>query len=153
MTLNGTVKLFKILGRNDEASDMIARYVIARGDEPKLFDLASYPFQSEIDDPEVRAAFEKKAAEPRNIPDFVTLLASIKDGWSPKVLEALASATIDNYKRAFKSFEGEQHRRLVYNALQFTRVTYANPAMDQITEKAIAGLQAIAKEIPLNATR
>jgi hypothetical protein len=153
MTLNGTVKLFKILGRDDEASDMIARYVIARGAEPKLFDLASYPFQSEIDDPEVRAAFEKKAADPRDIPDFVTLLASIKDGWSPKVLEVLASATIDNYKRAFKSFEDEEHRRLVYNALQFTRVTNANPAMDQITEKAIAALQAIAKESPLNAIR
>lgn len=153
MTLNGAVKLFKTLGRDGEASDMIARYVIARGNEPKLFDLASYPFQSEIDDPEVRAAFEKKEAEPRDIPDFVTQLASIKDGWSPKVLETLASATIDNYKRAFRLCEGEQHRRLVYNALQFTRVTNANPAMDQITDKAIAALQAIAKESPLNAIR
>jgi hypothetical protein len=101
----------------------------------------------------VRAAFDRKAAEPRDIPDFVTLLASIKDGWSSKVLEALANATIDNYRRAFESCEGEQHRRLVYNALQFTRVTNANPAMDQITEKAIAALQAIAKESPLNAIR
>jgi hypothetical protein len=41
MTLNGTVNLFKRLGRDDEASDLIARYVVARGDEPKLFDLDS----------------------------------------------------------------------------------------------------------------
>jgi hypothetical protein len=153
MTLNGTVNLFKRLGRDDEASDLIARYVVARGDEPKLFDLDSNPFQSQIDDPDVRAAFDQKAAEPRDIPDFVTLLASVKDSWSLKILDALASATIDNYKRAFKSFEGEQHRSLVYSALQFTRVTNANPAMDKVTEKAIAALQAIAKESPLNAIR
>lgn len=153
MTLNGTVKLFKKLGRDDEASDMVAQYVIARSDEPKLFDLASHPFRSDVDDPEVRAAFEKKAAEPRDTPDFVTLLAGTKDGWSPEVLEALATATVDSYTRAFKSYEDEQHRRLVYNALQFTRVMNANPRMDQITEKAIAALQAIAKESPLNAIR
>jgi hypothetical protein len=153
MTLNGTVNLFKRLGRDDEASDLIAGYVVARGDEPKLFDLDSNPFQSQIDDPDVRAAFDQKAAEPRDIPDFVTLLASVKDGWSLKILDALASATIDDYKRAFKSFEGEQHRSLVHSALQFTRVMNANPAMDKITEKAIAALQAIAKESPLNAIR
>jgi hypothetical protein len=129
------------------------RELVARSGEPQLFDLASHPFQSGVDDPEVKTAFEKKAAEPRDIPDFVTLLASIKDTWSPNVLEALASATIDNYKRAFHSCEGEEHRLLVYNALQFARVTSANPAMDQIVKKAIAALQAIAKESPLNAIR
>lgn len=153
MTLNGTVNLFRRLGRDEEASDIIAQYVKSRGNEPNLFDLASYPFQSEINDPEVRAAFENKAAEPRDIPDFVTLLAGIKDSWSPKVLEILASATIDDYKRAFTSYDGEHHRLLVYNALQFTRVTNANRAMDQLTEKAIAALQAIAQESPLNAIR
>jgi hypothetical protein len=125
MTLNGTVKLFRGLGRDDEASDTIAQYVKSRGNEPNLFDLASYPFQSEINDPEVRAAFENKAAEPRDIPNFVTLLAGIKDSWSPKVLETLASATIDDYKRAFTSYEGEHHRRLEPSAFGFTRILHS----------------------------
>jgi hypothetical protein len=153
MNLNGTVKLFKRFGREAQASEIIAQYLLAHGDQPKLFDLAGHPFQSDVDDPELRAAFERKASEARDIPDFITLLESSKEDWSREVVETLAAATVENYRQAFKSREGEEHRRLVFNALQFSNVGNATPAMRQITEKAEAALQAIAEESPFNAFR
>ena len=121
LNLNGTVKLFKRFGRESQAAEMIAQYLLARGDQPKLFDLGGYPFRSDVDDPELRAAFERKASEARDIPDFIALLESSKDDWSKEVIETLASATVENYRQAFKSREGDEHRRLVFNALQFSK--------------------------------
>ena len=153
LNLNGTVKLFKRFGRESQAAEMIAQYLLARGDQPKLFDLGGYPFRSDVDDPERRAAFERKASEARDIPDFIALLESSKDDWSKEVIETLASATVENYRQAFKSREGDEHRRLVFNALQFSNLGNATAATRQITEKATPALQAIAEELPFNAFR
>jgi hypothetical protein len=152
-TLNGTVTLFKRFGRVDQAAEMIAHYVQARGAEPELFELEAHPFGSLVDDPDVTRAFDAKAREPRETPDFVTLLGGAKEDWSTETIEALAAASVDDYRRAFKSRNGEAHRRLVQNALHFMNVGGATPAMQVMTAKARDALLAIAAESPFNAFR
>ena len=152
-TLNATVKLFKELGRETEAADMIARYVAARGEERSLFELDSDPSGTLVDDSDVIAAFETKAAEPRETPDFVTLLESAKNDYSVELVEALAAASVEDYRRAFKSRVGEPHRQLVYNALQYSRISNATPPMRLVTDKARQALLAIAAESTFNAFR
>lgn len=117
--LSATVALFKKLGQTEQAAEIIAQYVEARRGEPRLFDLAQSHFGQYVDDPDVKAAFKKVAAEPRERPDVIALLAGAKQDWSPERLEALAAAPVEDYRRAFKSASGEEHQRLLANALHF----------------------------------
>jgi hypothetical protein len=61
LNLSGTIKLLKDLGRTDEAKQALAYYMNKRGDENRgFFDLDEYPFGDDIDDCDVRAAFDTK---------------------------------------------------------------------------------------------
>lgn len=53
---------------------MIAQYLLVHGDQAKLFEHAGHRLQSNVDDPELCAAFERKVSEASDIPDFITLL-------------------------------------------------------------------------------
>jgi hypothetical protein len=152
-TLNATVTLFKRFGRANRAANMIARYVEARGAEPELFELDGHPFGDLVNDPDVKVAFDTKAREPRETPDFVIVLETAKKNWTTEVIELLAAASVDDYRRAFKSSTGDAHRSLVYNALHFMDVGGVTPAMRTMTEKARLALLAIAQESAFNAYR
>jgi hypothetical protein len=151
VNLDATVRTFKKLGQTGQAMELLSRYVEARGEELGLFDLQN-PF-SQVEDSDVKATFEKKAAEPHEMPDFVTLLAEAKHHWSPDRRKALAAAHVTDYYQAFKSRSGDGHRRLVRNALEFARVINPSEDMRMITEKATEALQVIARESPLNEYR
>src|SRR5271169_594822 len=60
MDLNGTVTVFKELGRQHQASEIIKLYVESQGEDRRLFDLERYPFGGEIEDPDVVRAFTEK---------------------------------------------------------------------------------------------
>jgi hypothetical protein len=147
------VALFKKLGQAAQAAEIITKYVEARRGEPRLFDLAQSHLGKYVDDPDVKAAFQKVAAEPRERPDFIALLAGAELDWSTERLEALAAAPVEDYCRAFKSTSEEGHRRLVANALHFRDMGGATEPMRIVTEKATEALLSIAKETPFNALR
>lgn len=153
LSLNQTVALFKKLGEAAQAAEIITKYVEARRGEPRLFDLAQSRLGQDVDDPDVKAAFQKVAAEPREGPDFIALLAGTELDWSTERLEALAAAPVEDYCRAFKSTSDEEHRRLVANALHFRDIGGATEAMRIVSEKATKALLSIAKETPFNALR
>jgi hypothetical protein len=153
VNLSGTVTLFKRLGRVEQASDMIARYIEARRDETGLFDLAQHPFGGYVEDDDVRAAFEKVAAERHEKPCFATLLAEANEDWSPERLEALAAAPVEEYRKAFKSHSDKELRQLLTNALHFANVGGTTEPMREMTEKARKALLTIAQESRLNALR
>ncbi|MFZ2104504.1 MAG: hypothetical protein WAV18_03825 [Roseiarcus sp.] len=153
MNVSGTVALFKKLARAGEATEMIARYVEARRDERKLFDLDDYAFGSYVVEPEVREAFARVAAEPRETPGFAELLAGAKEDLSAERMEALAAAATQDYVVAFKTHRGPELRRLIANALQFFRIVNATAAMHAVAEKARVALRKIGAESPINALR
>ena len=131
---------------------MIALYVKTRREEYKLFDLDDFTLIGETIDPDVREAFER-VANKQSTDNFLDVLRGAKDDYDEERVEALAAAATDAYVAAFKSCRGPEMRQLVSNALQYSRLANATPAMIRVTEKARSALQMIGAESPINALR
>ena len=65
INLNGTVKLFRELNRDDEANELIEHYINARRHEAKIFDLERHAFRNNIDDKIIVDRFNKLHEENR----------------------------------------------------------------------------------------
>ncbi len=152
--LNGTVSLFRQLGQDQRASDLIKLYMEARKDEPRqFFNLDEYPFRENITEQAVIDAFAAKAAsvpEKRNFPE---LLAKLRHGWNPEDIDSLSALPVDEYEKIFKAAKGQQLRQILAGALSFDSVTNATPEMKEIPKRARLALQRIGAESPINARR
>src|SRR4051812_22741829 len=62
VNLSGTVALFKDLGREEQAEEIVTSYVANRGGERDCWDLESLPFADMVTDESVRTAFSTKLA-------------------------------------------------------------------------------------------
>lgn len=155
INLNGTVKLFKELGRPEQANEMIEHYMITRSeDDIKLFDLAGNPFGDRVDDPDVQAAFlEKTEGARKEIPDISKTLLEIGGSWNDGQLTVLEKAPIDEYRAAFKSHSGQELRQILANVFQFDRISNASDQMKEISRRAREALRLIGTESELNARR
>jgi hypothetical protein len=134
--LNGTVSLFKELGRPEQAKEMLDHYMANRNEDREFFDLAESLFGDTVTDPDVRAAFNEKAAQREEKRDLTGIMLSIKDGWDDDRIHALATAPIEEYRKAFKSHSGAELRRMLANVFQFDRIANASDAMREITRRA-----------------
>src|SRR5262249_21683028 len=106
--LNGTVSLFKELGRPEQAREMLDHYMANRTENREFFDLAESLFGDTVTDPDVRAAFNEKAAQLEEKRDLTGIMLSIKDGWDDDRMHALATAPMEEYRKAFKSHSGAE---------------------------------------------
>jgi hypothetical protein len=59
---NGTVRLFKELGRAEQAKALAQHYVDIRNEPAEFWDLNDYAFKSDVTDPDLIAAFAQKHA-------------------------------------------------------------------------------------------
>jgi hypothetical protein len=151
--LVGIVGAFKRLGRPELATEMIGTFVESRKDVPGALDPEAGHFGPLIDDPEILEAFQA-AAPPASFPARVLEnLAGPSENWPPDVIEALAAATVEEFRLAFKSRSGPALRKMLANAMRFANVVNSTTAMRRVTENAKAALRAIAKESPINAFR
>lgn len=154
LNLNGTVRLFKDLGRADQATQMIAAYVDGRDEERQFFDLAEYTFRGDVTDPEVIAAFDKKAASMKETRDIRSMLVSLKSGWSEQELLTLAAVPAEDYRQLLKAEEnGQDLRTMLTGALQFDNIVNSTKEMKEISTKVRGALRQIGEESPLNARR
>lgn len=151
LNLNGTVMLFKELGRSQQATEMVQHYVNNRDEPREFFDLNEYSF--EITDQEVVDAFRRKWAEMEESRDIRAMLLSLKDGWSDEALSALAVLPVDEYYRRFKDTAGQELRTMIAACLQFDRIINATPHMKEIANRAREALKLIGKESDINARR
>lgn len=153
VNLNGTVSLFKELGRPEQAKEMLDHYMENRNEDREFFDLAENPFGGNVNDPDVRAAFNEKATQVEEKRDIPGIMLSIKDGWDTDRLEALETAPIEEYRKAFKSHSGPELRRMLANVFQFDRIVNASDTMKEISRRAREALKLIGAESPINARR
>jgi len=153
LNLNGTVTLFKELGRDDKAKHVIEEYVAKRSQERAFFDLEEYPFAAEISDPDVRAAFDKRFAELEETRDFKSMILGLKDGWNDKTIAALSALDARTYRSLFKQARNAELRRMISGCLQFGSIVNADESMKRITATAKEALAAIAAESNINARR
>lgn len=153
--LNGTVMLFKALGRTDEAKVLIEEYVSKRGDCRELFDLRNFVFGEDVTDPDVIKAFNDKCATfttKRSVAEILVQIARV-NGWNPEDLTDLSALPVEGYVEMFKRFRGSDLRKVINASLQFGNFANATPEMTEISRRAREALCRIGLESPINARR
>lgn len=155
VNLNGTVTLFKELGRGEQAKDLISLYVASRGDSPKLFDMAIMPFADHVTDADVREAFEKKrcAVETKRHPKEILLEIGDKRRWSPEDMKVLTELSVDDFYTLFKENRRDEMQRMIWTALEFEKIGGLSEAERGIATLAREALKHIGKESEINARR
>jgi hypothetical protein len=157
LNMNSTIALFKALGRQEQAKEMIDYYMEKRGDEPRLFEPQAYLMFGPLTDSDVAKAFNDKyaALQRHQRADPAAILRSIAEtnGWSPEQIATLAELPTEQYYKLFKETKGYELRKLISSSLQFARINNATPEMQEVLRKAREALTQIGKESPLNARR
>ncbi|HZP22855.1 MAG TPA: hypothetical protein VFB04_05370 [Terriglobales bacterium] len=153
--LNSTVTLFKLLGRKDQAADMIKHYVDVHSEDRGFFDLQSYPFAGDVTDPDVIQAFNTRFAEFREEIDPRAVLLRIAEtsSWNAEDIAALAGLSSDRYYEMFKASRGTELRKMLKVCLQFGTFGNATPHYGEISNRAKTALERIGRESPINSRR
>lgn len=155
VNLNGTVRLFRELGEDAKADELIELYVEIRADEPELFNLSEYSFAGDISDEKVREAFDQAyegTAVSEPVKDILTRLAG-SNGWNNKDEIVLADTSADEYYELFKSEAGDHLSDMVNACLKFGQFSNASERQKQIAANATDALVRIGKESAINALR
>lgn len=140
VNLNGTAGLLREAGMNDEADDLIDRYVEARQDEGKaFFDLGEHHFMAgDAPDPRLIDAFETKRAafvDTRD-PGEVLIQVSTQRAWDEEDVELLASLTAGQLVAMFDAMKGPELRRSIQFAhtLAKSSVEHAETLSERLAE-------------------
>lgn len=151
INLSGTTQLFRDLGYDDEADDLIEEYIKARGNSVALFDLAKNPFAGDIRDGKILTRFSERLLEIQPQIGFAQALEYLDDnkGWSGVHIAALMRATESEYYSYFKESSGKQIAEQIKACLDFEN----RQQNREIGAKARAALMRLAKESKLNAIR
>jgi len=155
MNLNGSVRLFRDLGRDKQADELIEHYVNIRKNEKKLFDLDEYAFSSDIDDKKIIEKFSKLNAESKEhktVKEVLTAIAG-KNSWGGDDVDVLANATSDEYYNLFKEEKGRHLSKWVNTCLKFGRFSNATDKDKKIEKNVTDALIKIAGESNINARR
>ena len=155
VNLNGTVRLFRELGEDAKADELIDLYVQVRADEPELFNLSEYSFSGDISDKKVREAFDNAyegVAVSEPVKDVLLRLAG-SNGWNNKDEIVLSDTTVDEYYDLFKSEAGDHLSDIVNACLKFGQFSNPTERQKQIADNAKEALVRIGKESAINALR
>lgn len=155
VNLNGTVRLFRELGKYELADKIISLYVEARKDEPILFDLSQSPFSTDISEEKVQEAFRQAHAargEKRTLKEVVASMVE-NNGWNINDEDVLDAATVEDYYNLFKAERGSHLHSYVNVPLRFIRIGNASDKHHRIGQKAKEALLRIAAESELNHLR
>jgi hypothetical protein len=152
---NGTVVLFKEVGRKNQAAEMIERYIESRPNDRSAFDLANEPFGADVTDPDLLQGLTTKYKEFKDERPLRDILISIaqQHGWSREDLTTLSMVSVEEYYSLFKSAKGEELRRVINACLQFDTIQNASEEMKEIPKRAKEALTRIGGESAINARR
>ncbi len=152
----GTAKLFKELGRADQARELVEYYVANREEPQEFWDLDDSPFRGEINDPDIIQLFKTKYDSfnpPLEDPATVLLRINKQSGWNPRDIARLAQVTEDEFFAMLKAPHGKALTRITTEINRFrTRGAEGSPE-HTIWVRGNAALDLIAAESPINARR
>lgn len=153
--LSASITKLKQLGHGDRTQNIIAGYIAGRGDEKAFWAGERASSRLHVEDPDVIAAFDKKATEFADVRTLEEVTSSIvrNSGWNKSDLEFLDNHTAEDYYNALKAANGESLRLLVYGLTYFRNVGSSDPRLKSISDKAIEALQRIGKESKINRLR
>jgi len=153
--LDGAVKLFRELGSNELADDLIELFILKHQSNKKIFNLSDYHFSGRVTDSKIVDRFNEIAAEEQQEKTIQLVLHRIagKDGWNQEDEDTLANATVEAYYNLFKELRGDALVTTVDTCLKFGRFIDGNEDQKKIGSMATEALQRIGAESPLNALR
>lgn len=145
--LDAAVRTLKEFDRQKDAENLIQKYMEARPDEKDLYDLRRNPFGSDIRDPDMRAAFEKKLTEFKDTRDPATVMEEMvtKRGWDLEDEELIDKLSADDFYNIFKREKGMRLHRVIRGS-QYRPGSLA-------AQRSAEALRKIATENRLNAKR
>jgi len=155
VNLNGTVKLFRELGKSALADELIELYIENNHDRKQLFNLNSYAFRGDIDDKTVIKRFDEIFLETKISKSLKDVLHELvgKNGWGSEDEKILSETSPEEYYKFFKTESGENLSLYVDKVLQFGRFANSTDIQKQIAENATQALKKIASESKLNERR
>lgn len=156
LNADGTIRLFRELGRDAIADELIEMYLNGRGGDRDAWDLNGYAFADEIRDATFRASIAEKYQSMR--PPFrgvgPTLLAISRNrSYTEEMIEDLTGASEADYYEAFKVLRGDDLGRVVREAVRFRNRGEEGGREREIARKAESALERISTESPMNARR
>jgi KAP-like P-loop domain-containing protein len=154
MNMSATVALFKELGRETQAGEMLRYYIEARGAEQQLFNLRSYPFLDRVSDPDVVQAFKEKHATFKQEVSPKEILLRIADthSWNSEDITTLSELPVDEYYKLFKTDTGDR-RKIIGACLMFDTMMNATADYQELVKRAKEALKRIGQESRINARR
>jgi hypothetical protein len=153
--LDSVVTLFRELGRDAIADQVIEIFISERRREISTFSLSEYPFRRNIRDKNLLQKFDlidQSRKETRTLRDVLAKIAG-KDSWGRDDEEILSTANIKDYYTVFKTEQGPHLSSWVDTCLQFGRFSNPSEKMLKIAENATAALRMIGNESVLNSLR
>ena len=154
--LNGTVSLFRELGEDAKASEIIEIYIENRKDETELFNMEENNTFGDIRDKEVIDRFNDVYNQSVTTETAKQVLDRIagKNGWNGQSDEViLANTSVDEYYDLFKSEVGRHLSSFVTTCLKFGQSGNANDQQKEIASRATEALRKIASESEINKKR
>ncbi len=156
LNASGAVRLFKELGREEQAKALARHYVDTRNEPVEFWDLKDYAFKGDVTDPDLIAAFAEKHASfapPALDAGDILIRISRQSGLNPSDVQFLAKLSAVDFVALFKKLKGDDLRRAVREALRFANRGGAGSSEVMIATRAKEGLDLIATESLINARR
>jgi len=157
INLDGTIRLFKDLGRPTQATELLKLYTDNRTDLQSFWDLEQYAFSGDVRDPEVKQAIADKlksfGKEKVSMGGLLEAMGGTSKGWNMQDVSAIAALPVEEYVKLFKFERGDRLRRIVNGGLLARRSGNPTESMKTVTQLTTEALREIAEESPLNARR
>jgi hypothetical protein len=153
--LNGTVRLFREVGEEGKASEIIDFYIQQRKAEKELFNMRENNFFGDIRDEEIINKFNGEYQASVTVESAADVLKRIagKNGWNQEDEVVLANTSIDDYYQLFKNEKGEHLSSYIYTCLKFGQFSNASDQQKEIANRVTEALKKIAAESELNKRR
>ena len=153
--LNGTVSLFRELGEEEKASEIIDIYIENRKDETELFNMEENNFFGDIKDQEVIDKFNDTYNQSVTTETAKQILERIagKNGWNQGDVIVLANTSVDDYYDLFKTESGRHLSSFVTTCLKFGQFGNASDQQKEIARRSTEALKRIASESEINKRR
>lgn len=155
LNLNGTVSLFRELGEDKKASEIIEIYIEKRSDETELFNMDENNVFGDIRDQEIVDRFNEiynLSVTTENAKQVLERIAG-NSGWNQSDEVVLANTSVDEYFNLFKSETGRHLSSFVTTCLKFGQFGNSSDQQKEIAKRATEALRRIASESEINKRR
>lgn len=119
--LNGTVRMFRNLGQDRLADDMVQKYFAAREFEPDALEEDVFVWNEGPVDPAIVAIFDEKVAnyvDPRDPADVLLQMAK-NQGWKDEDIKLLSDQDVAGLVDMFDRLQGPNLSRCIRMAMRF----------------------------------